>query len=668
VDALSYRTTFGYDLAGQNLYRKDARNNYITFAYDLAGRTTTITNELNQASRQYKYNAAGWLSGESDPSGGVATYVYDNVGRRTSADLSTSGSRYTYAYDKLGQRTTLQYVTGTQTFVYDAKGQLKGTTDSGGAVLSYVYDSVGNRTVMELVGTGRFTYAYDADNRMATMMTPGAKVYTSLYDADSRRTTLVMGLGITRKYSYDNASRLNTLLYLNGATPIATFVDTYDNVGNRTGETRDGVATVWSYDDEYRLLGQQRTGSYATFTYDANDNLLTKWQQGTNPISLTYNAANRPVTYLQGADLTTLTWAQRGILSTSKTGSPITTYLYEDITNRLFYVQPTGGTNSSYTYNGDGLRLQTKEGTTTSTMVWDGSDYAQVKRSTGTNSLFVVIDGEVVGEDVGGTLRDFIVDPLGSVVGHLNSSGAITNSFEFWPYGESSGGTRASGTFQWVGSHGYYADPGTRTYIRAREYEQSIGSWLQLDLLWPNEQGYGYVNGMAVSAVDPSGTVNRQRRFWECMHKWRAKYPTFSERERCQACRRIAYASVDCDSDCFNTQPSTPMPGLPGLPKPIEDCLLKCIERGGDVAECLKKCGLDKLKGYGAELVYCILYPEACKTYGYTPCRNVRDNDSCQACADQKHIQCMLTKPPLRWGECEKQHTGDYMECARKYL
>jgi RHS repeat-associated protein len=163
------------------------------------------------------------------------------------------------------------------------------------------------------------------------------------------------------------------------------------------------------------------------------------------------------------------------------------------------------GALTTYTYNGDGLRLQTKKGATTSTMVWDGSDYAQVKRSTGTNSLFVVLDGEVVGEDLGGTLRDFVVDPLGSVVGHLNSSGAITNAFEFWPYGESSGGTRASGTFQWVGSEGYYADPGTRTYIRAREYEQSIGSWLQLDLLWPDEQPYGYVRGRAINAVDPTG-------------------------------------------------------------------------------------------------------------------------------------------------------------------
>jgi hypothetical protein len=74
---------------------------------------------------------------------------------------------------------------------------------------------------------------------------------------------------------------------------------------------------------------------------------------------------------------------------------------------------------------------------------------------------------------------------MGSVVGHINSSGSITNAYAFWPYRESSGGTRPSGTFQWVGSLGYYADPGTRTYIRAREYEQSIGSWLQLDPLWP---------------------------------------------------------------------------------------------------------------------------------------------------------------------------------------
>jgi hypothetical protein len=155
----------------------------------------------------------------------------------------------------------------------------------------------------------------------------------------------------------DNASRLTTLLYLDGSTLIATIIDSYDNVGNRTGRLRDGVTTTWSYDNDYRLLGQQVAGSYATFSYDANDNLLSKWHQGSNPITIAYDAANRPVTYAQGADLTTLTWAQRGVLNTSKTGTSTTTFTYEDITNRLFYLAPPTGNNSSYTCLGLGMTL-----------------------------------------------------------------------------------------------------------------------------------------------------------------------------------------------------------------------------------------------------------------------------------------------------------------------
>ena len=61
----------------------------------------------------------------------------------------------------------------------------------------------------------------------------------------------------------------------------------------------------------------------------------------------------------------------------------VTTYLYEDGTAALFYVQPSTGARSSYVYDGDNLKRQTQEGSVTSTMVWDGSDYLAVEPTAG---------------------------------------------------------------------------------------------------------------------------------------------------------------------------------------------------------------------------------------------------------------------------------------------
>jgi len=49
VDPLGNRTSYTFDLAGQQTSRQDARGNRITYSYDLAGRQIALRNELNLA-------------------------------------------------------------------------------------------------------------------------------------------------------------------------------------------------------------------------------------------------------------------------------------------------------------------------------------------------------------------------------------------------------------------------------------------------------------------------------------------------------------------------------------------------------------------------------------------------------------------------------------------
>ncbi len=55
-------------------------------------------------------------------------------------------------------------------------------------------------------------------------------------------------------------------------------------------------------------------------------------------------------------------WGLRGALKEVTAPGVVTTFVYKDGTLSLFNVQPSTGARSSYVYDGDNLRRQTREG------------------------------------------------------------------------------------------------------------------------------------------------------------------------------------------------------------------------------------------------------------------------------------------------------------------
>src|SRR5947207_2497373 len=47
-----------------------------------------------------------------------------------------------------------------------------------------------------------------------------------------------------------------------------------------------------------------------------------------------------------------------------------------------------------------------------------------------------VVNGEVLSENRGGVKRDYLPDPLGSTVALLDNTQTKTDTFTYWPYGE----------------------------------------------------------------------------------------------------------------------------------------------------------------------------------------------------------------------------------------
>jgi YD repeat-containing protein len=183
-------------------------------------------------------------------------------------------------------------------------------------------DSVGNRTTLTELDGYNYTFGYDELNQCIRLRDPNANVITLQYDTAGQRTTLLDSSGLTRVYAYDLTGRLTTQIDYNGATPIGTFIDTYNAAGIRTGRLQDGTAITWTYDGIYRLIGQTKSGQRATFSYDAAGNLLVKAHEGSNPLTMSYDAANRLTTTILGVtQLTTYTYSNAGEMTEERCDS-----------------------------------------------------------------------------------------------------------------------------------------------------------------------------------------------------------------------------------------------------------------------------------------------------------------------------------------------------------
>lgn len=126
-------------------------------------------------------------------------------------------------------------------------------------------------------------------------------------------------------------------------------------------------------------------------------------------------------------------------------------------------------------------------------------------------ATFTNFGGRILKENRGGTKRGYVPDPLGSTAALVDSSGAITDTWEYWPYGEVESHTGSSTTpFTFVGTLGYYRDTVSKlTYIRARFYASSIGQWASHDFEYRPGRPYQYTRRPAQIA-DASGLFDEK--------------------------------------------------------------------------------------------------------------------------------------------------------------
>ncbi len=121
--------------------------------------------------------------------------------------------------------------------------------------------------------------------------------------------------------------------------------------------------------------------------------------------------------------------------------------------------------------------------------------------------------GQIVHENRGGVERGYVPDTLGSTIALVDSTGTITDTWKYWPYGEVSSRTGTNATpFTYIGTLGYFKDLVSKlTYIRARFYQSLIGQWMTTDPIGPlmmmSGNYYAYSIGAPTSQVDSDGLL-----------------------------------------------------------------------------------------------------------------------------------------------------------------
>lgn len=210
----------------------------VTYAYDAASRRTSTTwpgSPVFLADYDWNYGddlTAIRENGATSGPGLLATYGYDDLGRRTTISRS-NGAGSAYAYDGLSRLSSLiQNPSGTAQdvtlgFTYNPANQIISRSVSNNA---YVYTPTSSVT----------TYTSNGLNQVTGLSGSGA---TSIgYDANQNLTT---GLGLT--YGYDGLSQL---------TKAGAYELTYDPTGRLYSIGKGATVTRFLYD------GQQVIGEY----------------------------------------------------------------------------------------------------------------------------------------------------------------------------------------------------------------------------------------------------------------------------------------------------------------------------------------------------------------------------------------------------------------------
>lgn len=400
-DQSTAQVTYTYDTGGSAVYANGrltavgaTNSTASTLGYDQMGRVNSVTQTIpgytTAFSMSYKYFLSGAVNTFTYPSGRKLTYGYDAADRPTTA----SGV--------LNSATTNYVLSGT---TYWPNGALQQFTTSA----PYPSNQTCQNTLMQTNGirvgpsAAFWNYTLPATCQSPTQLSGDALFlgfsYNGLNNTNVNQQTnngnvtqqTIMtseGLNLTQNYAYDPYNRISTVAE-SGSNNEFSQTYTIDQYGNRavSGYIPNADATPEAT-SEFNAKNQWAPG--AGYTYDSAGN-------------------------------------QTSTGSRQSLGAQANTYAY-DAENRLKSANIGNTGTVTYTYDGEGRRVQKTVGSATTSYVYDGGGALVAEYS---NQAPVTTGTEWLADDHLGSMR--LV--MSTVVPQGNPTG-ILKRYDYLPFGE----------------------------------------------------------------------------------------------------------------------------------------------------------------------------------------------------------------------------------------
>ncbi len=569
-------THYAYDNAGNEITQTDAENRTTTFKYDELGNRVGRTLPDGE-SESTTYDDLNRELTHTDFSGNVATYAYyaGNTGDATAGQLHTvtytgaagSGKAtqvVTYTYDDLGRQQTITDASGTTTDSYDDQGNLIEEQTPEGDI-HYVFDPATGHHTETYTLSSDIAYGYDQYDRLSsvtvtklsgTALTGSAQLVTNYtYDSVGDKLTETLPNGIVTTYSYDDLNRLTDVNETKGTTSLFSQHYVLNGDGTRASShevqlqsdntTSLTIDTTWTYDADDRLIGESLSSSDATrnytdtFAFDLVGNRITKSHDvsGTandETTTYTYNGDDQLQTEtssLSTVGTTTYTYDDNGSQhsATNTTTSRADTFAY-DVRNKMTG-STVNGVESHIVYDDAGNRVRESVGTGSGKVTtyyltdtqnptgyvqpleeWNGTGSSPTL-ATATLAKTYLIGDRIFGQNNGTATSYLTSDGHGSTQQLSNSTGTITQAFQYDAFGGAVGfALNTAGTTVLFGGDALY-DPASGLYLhgdgtRARDgfrfvQADDLGNGTSNDPITLHK--YLYANANPTNGWDPSG-------------------------------------------------------------------------------------------------------------------------------------------------------------------
>ncbi|MBC7383365.1 MAG: hypothetical protein H7296_10305 [Bacteroidia bacterium] len=394
-------SVYTYDANGNRITEKDPAGHVTTYNFIPGDRISSIIDPIGNSS-SFIYDAKGNMISKTDPNGTVALYTYDAINRLIKISYSTGDSNL-YTYDGNNNLLTMSNATGLTSISYNKTNHPVVVTDAFGNRLNYTYNAGGLQSTVTYPGNRTVTYTYDGINALNQVTDWMGHITTYLYDNAGRIKTMTYPNGTRCNYVYDNAGRLKDINNkLAGNTIINRSVYTLDAGGYRVQEQRQEPLTtlLTPHINNYTYLNDNRLKKVDSITYnnDANGNRLSE----------------------TGLNAALYTWTENNLLASV-----------------------TRGTKAPFTFKYDplGNRIQKRQGTNTKRYLLDYSmetfqilEEQDSSRNPKGTCIYGI--GLIARIDSANNFSYYHFDGTGNTIALTDSSGLITNTYTYEPFGE----------------------------------------------------------------------------------------------------------------------------------------------------------------------------------------------------------------------------------------